>query len=71
MITARQGELLRFIKQYCLENQGTPPSYDEMKEALNLSSKSSVNALITSLEARGYIRRIPYFARAIEIIRMP
>lgn len=54
-----------------LQNYGIPPSFDEMKDALNLKSKSGIHRLITSLQERGYIRRIPHRARALEILKLP
>ncbi|WP_038035671.1 transcriptional repressor LexA [Thermopetrobacter sp. TC1] len=70
MLTAKQYELLLFIHQRMKET-GIPPSYDEMKEALGLRSKSGIHRLITALEERGFIRRLPHRARALEIIRLP
>ena len=54
-----------------LQETGVPPSFDEMKEALDLQSKSGVHRLIIALEERGFIRRLPHRARAIEIIKLP
>ena len=70
MLTRKQYELLRFIDGR-LRTDGVPPSYDEMKEALGLKSKSGIHRLITGLEERGFIRRLPHRARALEILRRP
>jgi len=70
MLTPKQYELLQFIYQRVKE-RGIPPSYDEMKDALGLRSKSGIHRLITALEERGFIRRLPHRARAIEIVRLP
>lgn len=70
MLTRKQHELLRFI-QTQLEESGISPSFEEMKEALDLKSKSGVHRLISALEERGFIRRLPNRARALEIIRQP
>jgi len=70
MLTRKQHELLRFIQDR-LHETGIPPSFDEMKEALDLKSKSGIHRLITALEERGFIRRLPNRARALEVIRMP
>jgi repressor LexA len=70
MLTRKQHELLRFIHQR-LREAGVPPSFDEMKDALDLKSKSGIHRLITALEERGFIRRLPNRARALEVIRMP
>jgi repressor LexA len=70
MLTTKQKELLVFINAR-LQETGVPPSFDEMKEALNLQSKSGVHRLIIALEERGFIRRLPHRARAIEIIKLP
>jgi repressor LexA len=70
MLTTKQKELLVFINDR-LQATGVPPSFDEMKEALNLQSKSGVHRLIIALEERGFIRRLPHRARAIEIIKLP
>lgn len=70
MLTAKQHELLRFIHQR-LQETGVPPSFDEMKEALDLKSKSGIHRLIMALEERGFIRRLPNRARAVEVLRMP
>ena len=70
MLTRKQYELLRFIDQR-LKEAGVPPSFDEMKDALDLRSKSGIHRLITALEERGFIRRLPNRARAIEVIKLP
>lgn len=70
MLTSKQKELLTFIHTR-LQEQGVPPSFDEMKEALSLQSKSGVHRLIIALEERGFIRRLPHRARAIEVIKLP
>lgn len=70
MLTSKQNELLRFIHERLKEN-GVPPSFDEMKEALDLRSKSGIHRLIMALEERGFIRRLPNRARALEVIRLP
>lgn len=70
MLTRKQYELLLFIHNR-LKETGIPPSYDEMKEALDLASKSGIHRLITALEERGFIRRLPNRARALEVIKLP
>ncbi len=70
MLTVKQYELLKYIHQRITEN-GISPSYDEMKVAVNLHSKSGIHRLINALEERGYIRRLPNRARALEIIKHP
>lgn len=70
MLTRKQYELLRFIHER-LKEAGVPPSFDEMKDALDLRSKSGIHRLITALEERGFIRRLPNRARAIEVIKLP
>jgi repressor LexA len=70
MLTKKQSELLRFIHER-LQDQGVPPSFDEMKEALDLRSKSGIHRLIMALEERGFIRRLANRARAIEVLRLP
>jgi repressor LexA len=70
MLTRKQYELLRFINER-LSESGVPPSFDEMKDALDLRSKSGIHRLITALEERGFIRRLPNRARAIEVIKLP
>jgi len=68
MLTKKQLELLTFLKNHLKEND-VPPSFDEMKDALNLKSKSGIHRLVSALEERGFIRRLPNRARAIEIIK--
>ena len=70
MLTRKQHELLMFIHER-LKESGIPPSFDEMKEALDLASKSGIHRLITALEERGFIRRLPNRARALEVLRLP
>ena len=70
MLTRKQLDLLRFIDERMRED-GVPPSFDEMKDALDLKSKSGIHRLITALEERGFLRRLPNRARAIEVLRMP
>lgn len=70
MLTRKQHELLLFIHER-LKEAGIPPSFDEMKEALDLASKSGIHRLITALEERGFIRRLPNRARALEVLRLP
>ena len=70
MLTNKQYELLMFISER-LKEKGVAPSFDEMKEALDLRSKSGIHRLITALEERGFIRRLAHRARALEIIKMP
>ena len=70
MLTAKQHELLRFIHQR-LSESGVSPSFDEMREALDLKSKSGVHRLISALEERQFIRRLPNRARALEVVKMP
>jgi repressor LexA len=70
MLTKKQYELLLFINKR-LNEQGVSPSFDEMKEALALRSKSGIHRLITGLEERGFIRRLPHRARALEVMRLP
>ena len=70
MLTKKQLELLRFIHER-LKEAGVPPSFDEMKDALDLRSKSGIHRLITALEERGFIRRLPNRARAVEVIKLP
>ena len=70
MLTRKQLELLKFISKR-IEKDGVSPSFDEMKEALNLRSKSGIHRLITALEERGFIRRLAHRARAIEILQIP
>ena len=70
MLTRKQIQLLDFI-QTRMARDGVPPSFDEMKLALDLRSKSGIHRLVTALEERGFIRRLPHRARALEIIRLP
>ena len=70
MLTKKQHELLTFINQR-LTATGVAPSFDEMKEALNLRSKSGIHRLISGLEERGFIRRLPHRARALEVVKLP
>ena len=70
MLTRKQLELLDFINVH-LQRDGVPPSFDEMKAALDLKSKSGIHRLITALEERGFIRRLAHRARAIEILKLP
>jgi len=70
MLTAKQHELLNFIHQR-LSATGVSPSFDEMREALDLKSKSGVHRLISALEERQFIRRLPNRARALEVVKMP
>jgi len=70
MLTHKQSELLMFIHER-LKESGVPPSFDEMKDALDLRSKSGIHRLITALEERGFIRRLPNRARALEVIKLP
>jgi len=70
MLTRKQIELLQFIHTR-MQRDGVPPSFDEMKDALDLRSKSGIHRLITALEERGFIRRLAHRARAIEIVRLP
>lgn len=70
MLTRKQLELLDFIKTR-MDSDGVPPSFDEMKEALDLKSKSGIHRLITALEERGFIRRLAHRARALEIVKLP
>jgi repressor LexA len=69
MLTKKQHELLVFINER-LQDSGVCPSFDEMKDALGLKSKSGIHRLITALEERGFIRRLPHRARALEILRL-
>ncbi len=70
MLTKKQLDLLDFINKR-MHRDGVPPSFDEMKEALDLRSKSGIHRLITALEERGFIRRLAHRARAIEIVKLP
>lgn len=70
MLTRKQQELLLFVHRR-LEADGVSPSFDEMKDALSLKSKSGIHRLITGLEERGFIRRLPHRARALEVLKLP
>jgi repressor LexA len=70
MLTRKQNELLLYINRHLME-KGVSPSFDEMKEALGLKSKSGIHRLITGLEERGFIKRLAHKARALEVIRLP
>ncbi len=70
MLTAKQRDLLLFIHERLTET-GVPPSFDEMKDALDLKSKSGIHRLIMALEERGFIRRMPHRARALEVVKLP
>jgi repressor LexA len=70
MLTRKQLELLRFVNER-LKESGVPPSFDEMKDALDLRSKSGIHRLITALEERGFIRRLANRARALEVLKLP
>ncbi len=70
MLTRKQHDLLMFIHER-LKEAGVPPSFEEMKEALDLRSKSGIHRLITALEERGFIRRLPHRARALEVLKLP
>ena len=70
MLTKKQIQLLDFIQKR-MARDGVPPSFDEMKDALDLRSKSGIHRLVTALEERGFIRRLPHRARALEILRLP
>ena len=70
MLTAKQQELLLFIQRR-LDEGGVSPSFDEMKDALDLKSKSGIHRLISALEERGFIRRLPNRARALEVVKLP
>ena len=70
MLTAKQHELLHFIQQR-LDASGISPSFEEMKEALGLKSKSGIHRLISALEERGFLRRLPNRARALEVLKLP
>lgn len=70
MLTRKQLQLLEFIQKR-VARDGVPPSFDEMKDALDLRSKSGIHRLITALEERGFIRRLAHRARAIEIVKLP
>src|ERR687883_632748 len=70
MLTKKQRELSLFINQR-LTATGVSPSFDEMKDALNLKSKSGIHRLVSGLEERGFIRRLPHRARALEVVKLP
>ena len=70
MLTEKQRTLLVFIHD-CLNERGVSPSFDEMKDALSLKSKSGIHRLITALEERGFLKRLPHRARALEVTRLP
>ncbi|MEM6667021.1 MAG: LexA family transcriptional regulator, partial [Pseudomonadota bacterium] len=70
MLTAKQKELLLYINDR-IQKDGVSPSFDEMKDALNLASKSGIHRLITALEERGFIRRLAHRARALEVVKLP
>lgn len=70
MLTRKQSELLLFINKR-LNDAGVSPSFDEMKEALRLKSKSGIHRLITGLEERGFLRRLPHRARALQVLKLP
>ena len=70
MLTRKQHELLMFIHER-LKETGIPPSFEEMKEALDLKSKSGIHRLVTALEERGFLRRLPHRARAMEVVKLP
>ncbi len=70
MLTHKQHELLTVIDEH-LKNTGISPSYDEMKDAVGLKSKSGIHRLISALEERGFIRRLPHRARALEVLKLP
>ena len=70
MLTRKQYDLLLFLHAR-LQETGISPSFEEMKAALNLKSKSGIHRLITGLEERGFIRRLPHRARALEVVKLP
>src|SRR5258706_3592707 len=70
MLTKKQHELLMFIHERIKES-GVSPSFDEMKDALDLASKSGIHRLITGLEERGFLRRLPHRARALQVLKLP
>ena len=70
MLTQKQRNLLVFINK-SIRNTGVSPSYDEMKNSLNLKSKSGIHRLISALEERGFIKRLPHKARALEVLKLP
>ncbi len=71
MLTHKQNDLLRYIDKYNREHRGVSPSYEEMRDAMNLKSKSGIFRLIQSLEERGFLERLKYRARAIRIVQLP
>ncbi len=71
MLTQKQKTLLDYIHTETVKNEGVCPSFDEMREHMGLKSKSGIHRLVKSLEVRGFIRRLPNCARAIEVIRLP
>lgn len=70
-LTKRQAECLAFLRRYLAENDGSAPTFEQIRVALDLSGKSSVHRLLESLEARGHIRRLPYRQQAIELLDRP
>ena len=70
MLTKKQKNLLMFINKK-LRSSGVSPSYEEMKQSLNLKSKSGIHRLISALEERGFIKRLPHKARALEVVKLP
>ena len=70
MLTKKQRNLLIFINKK-IRSTGISPSYDEMKNSLNLKSKSGIHRLISALEERGFIKRLPHKARALEVLKLP
>src|SRR5258708_12879098 len=70
VLTRKQNELMMFINKR-LNDDGVSPSFDEMKEALRLKSKSGIHRLITGLEERGFLRRLPHRARALQVLKLP
>src|SRR4030088_1476069 len=70
VLTRKQNELLLFINKR-LNEGGVSPSFDEMKEALRVKSKSGIHRLITGLEGRGFLRRLPHRARALQVLKLP
>src|SRR5689334_25292527 len=70
MLTRKQHELLMYIHERIKET-GVSPSFDAMKDALDLASKSGIHRLITALEERGFLRRLPHRARALEVVKLP
>ena len=71
MLTKKQKELFDYLNEYIAKSSGVCPSFEEMKNALNLKSKSGIHTLITSLENRGFIRRVKHLARSIQILKKP